>query len=175
MRLDFRRFCELLNHVSGRGVPISKATSVYACAMRCDLSTDTRLAYFLGQICHESGCFRYDKEIWGPTKQQLRYDPPGRLAKTLGNTHAGDGYKYRGVGWIQLTGRTNQEHCKIWLGRQQIDPAGATEYFWVTRTLNIYADNHDFAGQTRRINGGYNGLADRQKYMARCLGWLALN
>jgi Predicted chitinase len=62
-----------------------------------------RVAAFIAQIGHESGQLRYVREIWGPTPAQIRYE--GRT--DLGNTLTGDGFKYRGRGLIQITGRTN--------------------------------------------------------------------
>ena len=60
-------------------------------------------AHFLAQCAHESGGFVFKKEIWGPSKAQEGYE--GR--KTLGNTEKGDGFKFRGRGYIQITGRAN--------------------------------------------------------------------
>ncbi|WP_275024075.1 glycoside hydrolase family 19 protein [Pseudomonas syringae group genomosp. 3] len=135
--------------------------------------TPLRIAAFIAQVGHESGQLRYVREIWGPTPQQLGYE--GR--KDLGNTVAGDGSKYRGRGLIQITGRANYAECGEALGLDLIhhpelleQPEHATmsaAWYWSSRGLNSLADKGDFLQITRRINGGTNGLADRQAQV-RC-------
>ena len=94
----------------------------------------------------------------------------------MGNTPQadGDGQRYKGRGLIQLTGRSNYEQISKATG---IDFVSSPEllkkpqyavlsacWFWDSRRLNTLADVNDFAGITKKINGGYNGLADRQSY-----------
>jgi len=62
------------------------------------IEAPARAAAFLAQRAHESGQFRFMEEIWGPTPAQVRYEPPGSLATTLGNTEAGDGKRFKGRG-----------------------------------------------------------------------------
>jgi putative chitinase len=70
----------------------------------------------LAQIGHESGSLAHLKEIWGPTDQQRRYEPPSNLAARLGNDTLGDGFRFRGRGLIQITGRSNYEQVGAGLG-----------------------------------------------------------
>lgn len=114
------------------------------------IDTPQRMAAFLAQVGHESGEFKYMAEIWGPTPQQLRYDPPTTLAAKLGNTQPGDGYRYRGAGPLQVTGRTRFRDAGKALG---LDLEGKPElaftpevgfrmaaWFWNMKNLNQYAD-----------------------------------
>ena len=138
-----------------------------------------RVAAFIAQIGHESGQLKYVKEIWGPTKAQARYE--GRA--DLGNTQSGDGSKFRGRGLIQITGRANYKACGEALGLDLIRQPELLEkpqhacmsaaWFWASRGLNTLADEGKFDTITRRINGGLNGLADRQALYARALKVLA--
>ena len=138
-----------------------------------------RIAAFIAQIGHESGQLKYVKEIWGPTKAQARYE--GRA--DLGNTQPGDGSKYRGRGFIQITGRANYEACGEALGLDLVNHPELLEkpqhasmsaaWFWASRGLNTLADAGQFDTITRRINGGQNGTADRQMLYARALKVLA--
>jgi len=141
--------------------------------------TRLRIAAFIAQVGHESGQLRYVREIWGPTAQQAGYE--GRT--DLGNTVKGDGSKYRGRGLIQITGRANYAACGEALGLDLISnpelleqPQCATlsaAWFWSSRGLNTLADLGDLLKITRRINGGLNGLADRQALYEKALKVLA--
>ena len=126
-----------------------------------------RVAAFIAQVAHESGQFRWLREIWGPTAQQAGYE--GRA--DLGNTVKGDGSKYRGRGLIQITGRANYSTCGEALGLDLVNQptlleqpqhaAMSAAWFWSTKGLNTLADRGEFVKITRRINGGLNGLEDR--------------
>ena len=138
-----------------------------------------RVAAFIAQIGHESGQLKYVKEIWGPTAAQARYE--GRA--DLGNSQPGDGSKYRGRGLIQITGRANYKACGDSLVLDLINQPQLLEkpqhacmsaaWFWATKGLSTLADEGKFETITRRINGGLNGLADRQMLYARALKVLA--
>ena len=142
-----------------------------------EINTPARQAAFLAQLAHESAEFRFMEEIWGPTSAQRRYEPPNRLAGKLGNTQTGDGFRYKGRGPIQVTGRFNYKKYGDLLGvdlinnpQQAATPevgfriAGA---YWDKNNINAMADRQDIVAVTRAINGGTNGLDDRKKYYER--------
>lgn len=89
-----------------------------------------------------------------------------------GNNLTGDGWRFRGRGLKQITFRANYEACGKALGLDLInnpdlltEPQNAARsagWFWKANNLNAFADSGDFTGMTRVINGGLNGLADRQ-------------
>ncbi len=139
-----------------------------------EIDTPLRASAFLAQIAHESGELKYMEEIWGPTAQQKKYEPPSEVATRLGNTQPGDGFRYRGRGPIQITGRANYKKYGDLLGVDLVgnpDLAATPQYafstaglFWKLNGLNELADVEDFVAITKRINGGLNGLAERQRY-----------
>jgi len=138
-----------------------------------------RAAAFIAQVGHESGQLRLVREIWGPTAAQAGYE----WRADLGNTVKGDGSKYRGRGLIQITGRANYAACGEALGLDLLSKpellelpqhaAMSAAWFWSTRGLNTLADQGEFVKITRRINGGLNGLADRQVLYDKALKVLA--
>lgn len=148
---------------------------------RYGLDQPHRLAHYLSQLMHESMGFTFDKEIWGPTPAQKRYE--GRA--DLGNLIPGDGSKFRGRGPIQVTGRTNYAAFRDWCRRvDALSPdfeaypdlvcanpweGLAPIWYWSTRNLGAIADRDgdQVAAITRVINGGSNGLADRERYYTR--------
>ena len=142
-----------------------------------------RIAAFITQIGHESGQFRYVREL-GSVQYLSKYDT-GSLARRLGNTPEadGDGHKYRGRGLIQITGRANYITCGEALALDLVNHPELLEkpqhacmsaaWFWASRGLNTLADRGQFYTFTRRINGGQNGAADRQALYDSALKVLA--
>jgi putative chitinase len=132
------------------------------------ITTPLRLAHFWAQASHECHGFRTMFEYWGPTAAQTRYE--GR--KDLGNIQPGDGYRFRGRGIFQLTGRANYAEMGKKLNLDLVnDPDKASDpetalriacEYWKSRGLNALADKNDIVAITKRINGGTNGLADRR-------------
>ena len=136
------------------------------------INTPLRIAHFLAQVGHESLSFRYTQELASGATYEGRVD--------LGNTKKGDGIRFKGRGLIQLTGRDNYSKYGKYVGidflkkgnEQMIatTPKYALDvslWFWKNKRLNRYADKDDLRSVTRRINGGYNGLPDRQLYLDR--------
>jgi putative chitinase len=152
-----------------------------------------RYVQFLAQSMHESGSFKYDREIWGPTPAQKRYD----TRTDLGNTPAldGDGKLYMGRTGIQLTGKANYTSFRDWVWKNidknapdfvkypdkvNKDPweGLAPIWYWTVgnptgKSLNRYADENNIEQITKKINGGLNGFQDRQEYYVR-LGLVVL-
>ena len=141
-----------------------------------DITTPLRWAHYLSQIMHESGGFRYSEEIASGKAYEGRKD--------LGNTQKGDGVKYKGRGLIQLTGRANYTKYKAYCGFDVVSqpellarPIGAVRssmWFWKQKALNYYADRDEFVKITKRINGGTNGLKQRETYLKRAKAALGL-
>jgi len=140
------------------------------------INTPLRLAHFLAQIDHESGGFKYLTEL-GNKAYFDKYE--GR--KDLGNTEVGDGFRFRGRGYIQVTGRYNYLALSKDTGIDFVNNPDllATEvnailsacWFWSKKGLNALADKDDLIGITKRVNGGTNGLEDRRKKLAK---WKAI-
>ena len=136
------------------------------------IDTPRRQAAFLPNVGHESGGLKWLVELWGPTIAQQRYE--GR--RDLGNVQIGDGFKFRGRGLLQTTGRANYAALSEHLGidyltdpdrlAQPADACRSAGYFWQSHNLNQYADVGDFLTVVKRINGGYNGLSERQMLWA---------
>ncbi|KAB0331787.1 glycoside hydrolase family 19 protein [Janthinobacterium lividum] len=127
------------------------------------ITTPARQASFLSQVGHESGQLRYVRELASGQAYEGRVD--------LGNTQRGDGVRFRGRGFLQVTGRANYAACGKALGldllaqpellEQTVNACRSAGWFWQTRGLNALADAGDQERVTRRINGGVNGLAER--------------
>jgi putative chitinase len=158
----------------------------------------TRLQYFLAQLGHESNGLTNREEnlnysatrlmeIWPgrfPTMEIAeQYDRnPEKLANfvyggRLGNVNPGDGYRYRGRGYIQLTGReTYREIGRIAGLDLEAHPELASKpenavkiacAYWTWKGLNAACDVADFTGVTKKINGGTNGLSDRLDWLKK--------
>jgi len=102
-------------------------------------------------------------------------------ANRMGNRDeaSGDGYRFRGRGCIQLTGHANYFHAGKALGEDFVMKpelvatpmyaALSAGFFWNTQKLNVLADNRDIKMMTKKINGGFIGLADREKHYNHAL------
>lgn len=136
---------------------------------RFEINTPLRIAAVLAQFGHETGGWRWLRELGGKSYFK-KYD--GR--QDLGNTQPGDGARFRGRGYIQLTGRANYQQMAAWFPEiplmEQPELAEQPHYaalfscrWWVSRGLNALADAHQIKLITRKINGGLNGYADRKQ------------
>lgn len=166
--LSALRAAEILPAVSD-GLKASQCTNV------------NRIAMWLAQIGHESAGFNATEEYASGAAYEGRAD--------LGNTQPGDGVRFKGRSWIQITGRNNYGLFSQWAYRQRLVPTptyfvdhsteladlkwagiGAAWYWTVARSdINALSDRQDLETVTRRINGGTNGLADRRDRYNRAL------
>jgi putative chitinase len=153
------------------GSIITPSTTIINAMRKWGITTPLARAHFLAQCAHESGNFKYKKEIWGPSGAQQRYE--GR--RDLGNVVDGDGKRFMGRGYIQVTGRANYTQFNKGVSENVISNPTLVEskyvaetaaWFWKTRKLNNLAIDDTTASVrriTKVINGGYNGLDDRIK------------
>jgi len=133
-----------------------------------------RVAGFLAQIAHESGGFN-------AVVENLNYSAKEMIANRVyanrmknGDENSGDGFRFRGRGLIQLTGRDNYTRFAEALDLSIEDtvryletPNGAVAsagWFWDNNKLNQFCDKDDFITLTKRINGGTIGLEDRKHH-----------
>lgn len=134
-----------------------------------DIDNPLRISAFLSQVGHESARLRHVREIWDPDTCHWQETYEGR--EDLGNVFPGDGFKFRGRGLIQITGRYNYQRCGVALSLPLVEQpellerplyaAACSGWYWQDRGLNELADKGDFETITRRINGGLNGYKDR--------------
>jgi putative chitinase len=162
----------------------SVVKALYLAGQNAGLDKPHRLAHFLAQLAVETGLWKYDQEIWGPTAAQKRYD----TRTDLGNTAAvdGDGERYKGRGPIQVTGRANYTKFDQWVRsnyKEMVTPDFVSRpdlintdpweglsaiWFWQTHNINRYADVNNIEMVRRTINGGLNGFDDCVAYYTRC-------
>ena len=177
---------------------IDKVYPALAAAMEeFEIETPQQIAMFLAQCAHESAYFtqvtenlnysadglnkifpKYFRNA-GRDAQQFHRQPE-KIANVVyanrmgnGDTASGDGWRYRGRGYIQLTGRNNYADCGEALEMDLVNnpdylltPEGAARsaaWFWWQNDLNDYADKGDIVGCSKRVNGGTIGLEDRKE------------
>jgi len=165
-----------------------------------EINTPERMAMFIAQTAHESANFSaveenlnyaakallgfWPKKFAGVADEYAR--KPEKIANRAycdrmgnGNEASGEGYKFRGRGLIQLTGKDNYKSCGKALGLDLVaDPDQVAKnpvavlsagWFWDTRKLNTWADKEDVTTVTKKINGGTIGLADRTAHFHHIL------
>lgn len=155
------------------------APAFNAAMIQAGCITVDRAAMWCAQIGHESGGLQWMEELADGADYEWRQD--------LGNTQSGDGRRFKGHGPIQITGRYNHTKVSEWAHSKGYVPTptyfvdnpaelagdrygflGAVWYWTVARDMNSYADRGDIDGATRAVNGGTNGLTDRQLRWDRC-------
>jgi putative chitinase len=189
-------------------IPDSVLNQIPATAAKFNISTPLRLAHFLAQCAHESGNFKATVEGLNYSEQGLngtfgKYFPNGLAAKYArqpekiasrvyanrmgnGDEASGEGYKYRGRGYIQLTGKSNYSAFSKFIGKDYVSnpdgvateqPLASAAFFFNNNNLWATCDqgatNAAVTAVTKRVNGGTNGLDDRLKYFTKY--WALLN
>lgn len=162
------------------------------------LNTDLRIAHFMAQIEHESGLKPISENLnysaqgliqtfskYFTTNESLLFArKPEKIANRVysnrmgnGNEKSGEGWKYRGRGFLQITGKSNYfrlsndtdidflKNPDLLL--EEPNALISALWFWSLKGLNELADKDDLKGITRKINGGYNGLYHRSKLLAK--------
>lgn len=178
------------------------ASPIQAAMVRFGIETDLQQAMFLAQIGHESGYLSRVVEnlnyaadrlcaVWPnrfPSIQAAEAfaRQPERIANRVyanrlgnGDEASGDGWRFRGRGLIQITGRTNYRAAA---GALELDverspdlltipeeAAASAAWFWSANKLSRFADRRDIVGCTRAINGGLVGIDDRRALYDRAL------
>ena len=178
-------------------IPLNEVMDFY------EINTPERISMFLAQVGHESAGMTARIENLNYSAQGLnkifpKYfiragrdanayaKKPEKIANVVyanrmgnGDEASGDGYRYRGRGLIQLTGKDNYtkfasdmevslEEAVVWLETPD-GAAWSAGWFWDSRELNNWADNGDVLTVTKKINGGIIGLADREEHYAEAL------
>ena len=168
---------------------------------RYEINTIRRVAAFLATLAHESGFVPGRRENMNFSADRLaavwpaRFRGPNAKAKALhrkpeaianevyadrmgnGSPESGDGWRFRGNGPTQLTGRANHQafadamgmtldEATTWIGTIDGGIASAG-WFWNEASINPLADTPGVSDETRRINGGLNGLEDRTRIFNR--------
>ena len=149
----------------------SEIVELNKCLETFQITTPSRIRHFLSQTAHESGGGRWKKELSDGWYLEGRTD--------IGNVYHGDGPKYKGAGYIQLTGRHNYQKFSDYIGDPKVMdgvdyvaetyPYTSAGYWWWSNGMNELCNKNPTVRQvTRRVNGGYNGLTDREHYYAIC-------
>lgn len=155
---------------------------------RYGITSPVERAHFLAQCSHESGGFAWKKEFASGAAYEFRKD--------LGNKFVGDGVKYKGRGYIQITGRANYQKYQNYLtsigskvdimeGPEALQGnyfAADSACFWwkylsrgISSLANAGTSPSNVVSVTKRVNGGTNGLADRQQRFDKYWGTIEKN
>lgn len=184
-------------------VPDNLLDEIYEVSTKFEMNTALRMAHFLSQVAHESGGFKFLTENLNYSAQGLKntfskYFKQQGLAEAyarkpeliasrvyadrMGNGGEGsrDGWKFRGRGYLQLTGKNNYKRFSEFIGEDVVAnpdlvatkyPLTSAAWFFHVNNINRISDrgaNDDTIKRvTRAVNGGYNGLDDRRRYFKK--------
>lgn len=168
------------------------ADTLFPFMVSSGITTPKRIAAFLGQVAEESARFSVLTENLNYSAVALRNSWPSHFDNDDANDYArqperianrayadrmgngdevsGDGWRYRGAGLIQLTGKDNQSKFAAACGvsgdvgdylRTGKGAAQSACWYWSTNNLSALADGWQITELTKRVNGGTNGLTDR--------------
>lgn len=156
-----------LNKLTGK-VPQEVLEELAKISESFGITNNLRLAHFLAQCAHESGSWKYRVEIASGKAYEGRKD--------LGNIQIGDGVRFKGRGYIQLTGRANYGKFSQFIGEDCVAqpelvatkyPLASAAFFFnktkLWNTCDLGATDEVVTKVSKRVNGGTNGLADRLK------------
>ena len=158
--------------VYGRPITDAQLKDLNTCLERFNITTNARIRHFLAQTAHESGGLKWLQELASGAAYEWRKD--------FGNVHPGDGPRFKGSGVIQLTGRANYQALANYLNDPRVMdghsyvasvyPFTSAGFWWHNNKMNALIDNGASVEKvTRRVNGGINGLSDRQEYYNKAL------
>ena len=201
MQFDFKveQVAELLPRVNG----LLWHDAMQRVLPKWNINTVERVAGFIAQTAHESGGYTVLTENLNYSAEALDkifpkyfkragrdannyHRQPEKIANVIyanrmdnGDTDSGDGWRFRGGGILQLTGRYNYtqfgkaedmsaEEATEFV-RSPIGALASACWCWDTNNINKYCDTQDITGMTKRINGGTIGLEDRKKHYAHAL------
>lgn len=164
-----------------------------------EINTLPRITMFLAQTCHESnrytvlrenlnyssdGLLKIFPKYFNKALADLYQRQPQKIANRVyanrmgnGPETSGDGYKFRGIGILQYTGKENIQKFAEYTNKSidevldyMLTPEGSVEaacLFWKTRALNLLSDKEDIVSVTKKINGGTIGLEHRKEEYLR--------
>lgn len=184
-------------------VPDNLLDEIYEVSNKFQINTSLRMAHFLSQVAHESGGFKFVTENLNYSAQGLKktfskyFKQPGLAeayarkpeliasrvyANRMGNGGEGsrEGWKFKGRGYLQLTGRNNYERFDEFVDDNVLEnpelvatkyPLLSAAWFFhingINRISDRGSDEDTIRRVTRAVNGGYNGLDDRRKYFKK--------
>ena len=185
----------MLRTVTTPALAAKWCTALNETCERFAIDSPFRIAGFISNTAHESAGFKFVVEnlnysaaslmrVWPSRFPSLEFAQgyamqPEKIANYVyanrmqnGDEASGDGWKYRGRGLIQLTGKANYLDYSFSCDNEALQrpdivaedhyAAEAAGWFWDSKNLNALADIQDIGGMCKKINGGYNGLDDRQ-------------